>query len=368
MSRARRPLLWGAIALTILLVALAGARRGSPGNPLDPASTGPDGTRALVDILEELGARVEVSNVVPVSGGGAVLLLSDNLEQHDRAALLAWVRQGGTLVVADPDSPVTRVEVAGSSRVGFLDAELERRCGIPALRDVHRVSAPGGLLLRVPPGAQGCFSRGEDGSWLVAEPVGDGTVVRLGGTSALVNREIGSSDNAVLAASLLAPSRGDRVVVLKPPLPGGGSRQLGDLVAPRVKLALWQLAVAFVLLALWRGRRLGRPVTEPAAVRIPGSELVVAVGNLLQRGRHRRQAATLLAGDLHRVLTERLGLPASAPLEQVADTVTARTGIDRGRVLAALQPSSPQSEADLVRLALSADAIRTEVTGVGNLN
>jgi hypothetical protein len=366
MSRARRPLLWGAIAVGILLVALAGARRGSPGNPLDPASTGPDGTKALVEILGELGARVQVSNVVPVSGGGAVLLLSDNLEQHDRAALLAWVRQGGTLVVADPGSPVTRVEVAGTSRVGFVDAELEQRCGIPALRDVHRVSAPGGLLLRVPPGAQGCFSRGEGGSWLVAEPVGGGTVVRLGGASALVNQEIGSADNAVLAASLLAPSRGDMVVVLKPPLPGGGSRQLGDLVAPRVKLALWQLVVAFVLLALWRGRRLGRPVTEPAAVHIPGSELVVAVGNLLQRGRHRRQAATLLAGDLRRVLTERLGLPASAPPEQVADTVTARTGIDRERVIAALQPPSPQQEADLVMLALSVDAIRAEVTGVGN--
>jgi hypothetical protein len=368
MSRARRPLLWGAIAVGILLVALAGTRRGSPGNPLDPASTAPDGTRALVEILGELGARVQVSNVVPVSGGGAVLLLSDNLEQQDRATLLAWVRQGGTLVVADPGSPVTRVEVAGTSRVGFLDAELERGCGIPALRDVHRVSAPGGLLLRVPPGAQGCFSRGEDGSWLVAEPAGDGTVVRLGGASALVNQEIGSADNAVLAASLLAPSRGDRVVVLKPPLPGGGSRQLGDLVAPRVKLALWQLAVAFVLLALWRGRRLGRPVTEPSAVRIPGSELVVAVGNLLQRGRHRGQAGMVLASDLRRVLTERLGLPASAPPEQVADTVTARTGIDRERVLAALQPSSPRDEADLVRLALSVDAIRTEVTGVGNRN
>jgi hypothetical protein len=75
----------------------------------------------------------------------------------------------------------------------------------------------------------------------------------------------------------------------------------------------------------------------------------------------------LLAGDLRRVLTERLGLPASAPPEQVADTVTARTGMDREQVLAALQPPSPQDEADLVKLALSVDAIRTEVIGVGNL-
>src|SRR6266545_1089795 len=316
MSRARRPLLWGAIAVGILLAALVGARRTAQGNPLDPASTGPDGTRALVEILDQLDARVVVSNDVPASGGGAVLLLSD---------------------------------------------ALERRCGLQALRDVQRVSAPGGLLFRDPPGGQGCFSRGE-GSWLVAQPVGAGTVVRLGGASALVNREIGSADNAVLAASLLAPEEGGRVVVLQPPLPGGGSRQLSDLVAPRVKLGLWQLGVAFALLALWRGRRLGRPVTEPMAVSIPGSELVVAVGNLLQRARHRQQAAALLADDLRRTLSDRLGLPASAPPEQVAASVAARTGIERERVLAALQPGIPRGEPELVVLGQSVEAIRTEVT------
>jgi len=361
MSRARRPLLWGAIAVGILLVALVGARRTDQGNPLDPASTGADGTKALVEILDELGARVSVSSDLPASGGGAVLLLSDDLDDSQRARLLGWVRQGGTLVVADPGSPVTRVEVVGTTSVGFLEAQLERHCGLRAMQDVQRVSAPGGLVFRVPSGAQACFPRGK-GSWLVAQPVGGGTVVRLGGASALVNRGIGRADNAVLAASLLAPVEGGTVVVLRPPLPGGGARSLGDLVAPRVKLALWQLVVAFVLLALWRSRRLGRPVTEPRAVRIPGSELVVAVGNLLQRARHRQQAAALLAGDLRRILTERLGLPASAPPEQVAATVAARTGLDRERVLAALQPGTPRDEVELVRLGLAVDTIRTEVT------
>jgi hypothetical protein len=103
-------------------------------------------------------------------------------------------------------------------------------------------------------------------------------------------------------------------------------------------------------------------VTEPTAVRIPGSELVVAVGNLLRRARHRGQAAALLAGDLRRTLTERLGLPAGTPPEQVAGTVAVRTGIDRERVLAALQPPTPQDDAELVALAQAIDTIRTEVS------
>jgi hypothetical protein len=361
MSRARWALPWGAIAVGIMLAALVGARGGDQGNPLDPASTGAAGTKALVEILKQLGARVAVSSDVPTSGDGSVLLLSDDLDERQRARLLDWARQGGTVVVADPGSPVTRVEAVGTTSVGFLDAELERHCGLEALRDVRRVSAPGGLVFRVPSSAQGCFPR-DRGSWLVAQPVGAGAVVRLGGASALVNQEIGSADNAVLAASLLAPAEGASVVVLRPPPPGGGSQGLGDLVGARVKLALWQLGVAFVLLALWRSRRLGRPVTEPRAVSIPGSELVVAVGNLLQRARHRQQAATLLADDLRRTLAERLGLPASAPPEQVADTVATRTGIERERVLDALQPGTPRGEAELVRLGQSVDAIRTEVT------
>jgi len=362
MSRARGPLLWGAIAVGIVLAALlGGGRGGDQGNPLDPASTGADGTKALVDMLKELGARVSITGRPPASGGGGVLLLSDDLDQSRRARLLDWTGHGGTLVVTDPRSPITRVEPIEPTRVGFLDAELQRGCGLQALRDVRRVSAPGGLVFRVPRGARGCFQRGQ-GSWLVAQPVGAGTVVRLGGASALVNQEIGKADNAVLAASLLAPSEGASVVVLQPPAPGGGSRDLGDLVAPRVKLGLWQLGVAFALLALWRGRRLGRPVAEPVVVSIPGSELVVAVGNLLQRARHRQQAAALLADDLRRTLSDRLGLPASAPPEQVAASVAARTGIERERVLAALLPSVPRGEPELVVLGQSVEAIRTEVT------
>jgi hypothetical protein len=167
----------------------------------------------------------------------------------------------------------------------------------------------------------------------------------------------------VLLASLLAPSPGGgQVWVLRPPLPGGGTAGLGDLVAPRVRLALWQLAVAFVVLALWRARRLGRPVAEPQPVQVPGSELVVAVGNLLQRARGRGQAAGLLSDDLRRSLAERLGLPPSTPADQVADAAAQRTGIGRERVLRALAPPAPRDEAELVALSQAVDAVRREVT------
>jgi hypothetical protein len=316
-----------------------------------------------------VGGRVAVSADPPVAGTDTALLLSDNLTLDRREALLGWVRRGGTLVVADPDSAVTAVEQVGTTQIGVLDAQIERRCAVAALGDAGRVSAPGGRVFEVPAargegsGARACFPR-NDGAWLLVQPLGAGNVVRLGGASVLVNQELGEADNAVLLASLLAPTAGTAVQVLRPPLPGEGAAGLGDLVSPRVRLALWQLAVAFGLLALWRARRLGRPVAEPQPVQIPGAELVVAVGNLLQRARSRGQAAGLLTDDLRRSLAERLGLPPSAPADQVADTVAERTGIPRERVLRTLTSTTPRDEAELVALSQAVDTIRREVIRV----
>ncbi|MFL6251179.1 MAG: DUF4350 domain-containing protein [Actinomycetes bacterium] len=372
-SSVRGALPWVAVVLGVALVVAVAGRGAEEGNPLDPASPGPLGTKGLVEVLRGLGGRVTVSAGQPGTGTDTALLLSDDLTPRRRQGLLDWVRRGGTLVVADPSSGVTRVEPTGSTRFGLLDAEIERRCAVPALRDAERVAAPGGVVFEIPeaqgapgnrPGAtQACFPR-NDGAWLLVQPLGGGTVVRLGGASALVNQELGEADNAILLASLLVPVEGTAVQVLQPPLPGGGTAGLGDLIAPRVRLALWQLVVAFVLLALWRARRLGRPVAEPQPVQLPGAELVVAVGNLLQRAKGRGQAAGLLTDDLRRSLAERLGLPPSTPADQVADTVAERTGIPRERVLRTLTRTTPRDEAELVALSQAVDTIRREVTRV----
>jgi hypothetical protein len=388
---------WVAVVVGVALVVVVVAGRGDEeGSPLDPASPHPLGTKGLVEVLRELGGEVRVSGGQPGPGTETALLLSDDLSPGRRQRLLDWVGRGGTLVVADPSSGVTAVEQAGSTQIGLLDAEIERRCDVAALADVGRVAAPGGIVFEVPkgqggpggpgapgpggPGAPGpggpgnpggppnggtraCFPR-NDGAWLLVQPVGSGTVVRLGGASVLVNRELGEADNAVLLASLLVPAEGTGVQVLQPPLPGGGDAGLTDLIAPRVRLALWQLVVAFVLLALWRARRLGRPVAEPQPVQLPGAELVVAVGNLLQRAKGRGQAAGLLTDDLRRSLAERLGLPPSTPADQVADTVAERTGIPRERVLRTLAPTAPRDEAELVALSQAVDTIRREVIRV----
>ncbi|MGH8898707.1 MAG: DUF4350 domain-containing protein [Egibacteraceae bacterium] len=354
-----------ALPLLVLLVAVVGVvvvagPPGQEGPPLDPGSTGPLGTKALIDTLRELGADVRVTDAVPSPDVATALLLQDDLDDAQHGGLRDWVTQGGRLILTDPTSELAP-KISGLTQVGLLDPALTKRCDLAALRDVERV-AGGGVVYSG--GETRCFPRNR-GAWLVAKRMGDGVVVALGGPTVFVNERLGTADNALLATSLLAPGgrgvRGSspgtaRVTILRPAKPGEGDASLTDLLPPRVRAAFVQLGVAFALVVAWRARRLGRPVLERTPVRIPGSELVIAVGNLLQQTRGRRRSAALLRADLRRTLTERLGLPPSTPSDAVAAAVAAR--VDAQEVRSALDGPDPATDEDLVRLARAVEGVR----------
>jgi Domain of unknown function (DUF4350) len=327
----------------------------------------PIGTKALVEVLRELGAQVEVGGEIPDASTDTALLLVDEFDDEWRAELRGWVASGGDLLVVDPGSPVTPVAVAGfAGAEGLVTEPLERGCGVPAFAKIPTFEQADGVVFKVQQGTTGCYLVDGD-AWALVQPIGDGTVVRLGGPGTLTNELLAEDQNAGLAAAVLAPKAGTRVQVIwedvvapsGPPPQGPG---LFDLLRPGVRAALWQLAAAFAFLALWRGRRLGRPVTEPQPVELTASELVVSVGNLLQRAGRRDQVVATLADDLRRTLAERLGLPASSDAATVADAVAARTGVERDRVLDALDSRPPADEKDLVRRSQTMESIRREAT------
>lgn len=363
---------WGPVLAMVGLllagVALLGPTGRGGGPPLDPASARGLGTKALVETLRALGGDVAVTSRAPGPAvGGTALVLADDLDDATRRALVTWTRAGGTLVVADPSSPLVPWNREGGTQVGFLDASIDRRCAVPALRGVDRVSATGGAVFDAPTsGTTRCFPR-NGGHWLVAERFGRGNLVALGGAGSFVNRHLGEANNAALLAALLVPRPRTPVAFLRPPPPGATGRQsLPELIDPRIKAALWQLAIAFGVVALWRGRRLGPPVLEPVPVELPGSELVIATGNLFHQGARRARAASLLRAGLRRSLDEVLGLPASMDDPSVAAAASMRTGgaVSADAVAGALRGPPPQTEAALVELARAVDDIRREVTRV----
>jgi hypothetical protein len=356
---------WAAILLALLAGAVIAGNPAAKGPPLGPSATSPDGAKGLRLLLEQQEATVDVGATPPLDpGGGVALVLRDQLKAGDRAALLTWVDQGGTLVVTDPRSELAGVAPARAPGPGGLElatSTLVPGCQEPALAGVGYIDATGSPLLRVPAGATACFSEG-DGAYLLISRHGQGAVVALGGPTPWTNANLGRVDNSVLAASLLAPRPGGRLSWFDGTRAGGGHRSLVDLIPGRVEGALAQVAIALVVLALWRARRLGRPVLERQPVELPGSELVVAVGNLLHQGHRIDQAASMLRYDLSRRLADRLGVPAAAGPGVLADAAAGKAGVDRGLVLATLAGPPPADEAGLVALAQAADAIRQEVT------
>lgn len=358
-ARARRQLPLVGLGLLVLAAAIVIAQpEPSGGVPLDPASTAGDGTKALVEVLDELGADVTVSARLPEREDVA-LLLTDDLDGRRRSKLRRWVDDGGTLVVTDPRSRFAP-EPVGNTSVGLLQTPLRKACDLPALADVQRVTAPSSTTYETPAGATGCFER-RDGHWMVVREQGDGIVVALGGPGFLVNGGLGRNDNALLAAALLAPQAGTGVAFLQPAAPGSGDSGLLDLIPTRVRLALLQLGLAFGVVVAWRARRLGRPVVEEQPVAVPGSELVVAVGNLLQQTRARRRAAFVLREGLRRDLAERLGLPRGADDHALADAAAARSEVGRDDVLTVLTGPDPAGEAQLVALAQQVARLRHTV-------
>ena len=115
------------------------------------------------------------------------------------------------------------------------------------------------------------------------------------------------------------------------------------------------------MLVVWRSRRLGKPVAEPQPVAVAGSELVAAVGTLLDRSGSPQHAADTLRADLRRFLGDRLGVPADAPAGALAAVAHERIGLDRARLEQALGDAPVDDDAQLVALAQLVDALRREV-------
>lgn len=367
-----------AVVLVVLIaVAMMMLLRAQPSSdPFDPRSGAPDGARGLVVLLERFGADVDVSRSVPDgSDVRRVLVLQDRMGEEQRADLLAWVRNGGVLVMADPDSPLAGpsagvISGEGTGMTGDVADETNvplDDCTIGALRHLRGLYVADGVRLRNDGAVASCFADGAR-AFVVLREEGAGSVVQLGDNSLFTNRFLRFADNAGLATALLAPQEGARVTVLvgsEAPATsadiGSGEQTLLDLVRPGVWMALAQLMMAFLVFATARAVRAGRPVREPEQVPIAGSELVVATGRLMHRARHEQRAGALLRAELHRELCAAMRVPATTTVEVLDAAVAARADLAPGRVAAVLQTDVADQQ-QLLDLSRRIQEIRDLVT------
>lgn len=323
--------------------------------PFDPRSSASLGTRGLVLLLEGQGAVVEIVRSAPEVGSSTrVLVLQDRLSGAQRDALLRFVDAGGLLVMADSASSIleglttaatiegTVPGFAGSDVLAHVNVPLDD-CDVPAMQRLRGLFVVNGTRFRVSVGARSCFVN-VDGAFAVAIEHGAGVIVQLGDNELFTNGLLRYADNAPLATAMLAPTDASRVTILLGEQAaksaadiGAGEDTLSDLIRPGVWMALTQLALAFILFALARAVRSGRPVREPAQVPIAGSALVVATGTLMKRANHVERAGWMLRGNLFRALCRRYHLPTTASIDELDAVVAADTSLPVGYVAAELQ-------------------------------
>ena len=346
----------GGLATVVAAVLLVGPPPG--GVPLDPDSVAPTGLRGLREVLGELDVEVTV-DVHPDDTAARAFLPLDRLDEPTREEWRAWVEDGGELIVADQASPLLDLEPVGGDQL-FGRSTRMPECDLLGAVGAVRHGAWQGFV--VPDDGTGCFPVGDEGSWLVRRPRGEGTVVALGSAEPFTNGALDAADNAVLAASLLGPAPGDRLIVIpRDAEAAAAQRGLVDLIHPGVWRSLALLALAVVLAVVWRGRRDGVVVRESLPPVLPSAELVRSLAGLLQRSGDRGDAAARLRRGTRRSVARVLGAPPDADPEWLAGEVVRRTDVDPEDAEVALLDRPIDDDGALVAVAAATRRLRLAI-------
>ncbi|MCR2785245.1 MULTISPECIES: DUF4350 domain-containing protein [unclassified Microbacterium] len=369
-TRRRRTGGWVGIAAAFVLIGVGSAALLSladwnPRDVLDPASAGPTGTRALVEVMRAQGLTVEVARDLDaaeraVMAGPATLVITDTAPLDD-ATLERVAQLADDVVLLDPHTRDVRVLFADSRAAGFGDDALTvPECGLP---DAERAGpiVPGAVFTGAD-GITSCYPSG-DGHALLVHGRDEGRLAALDARELFTNAHLADNGNAALAANLLG--RLPRVVWYLPALGDGvlpdTMPTLGELTPDWVTPALALLGVSAVAAMVWRGRRFGPLVTEDLPVIVRAAETTEGRARLYARSRDTVHVADQLRhGALDR-LTRTLGLGPSAAAHEIADVAAARLHTDRARVRGILLEDLPATDAELVALADALQQLETAV-------
>jgi hypothetical protein len=334
-----------------------------PGGRMDPASTGPDGAHALVALLREQGVEVVVAggvaDVEHAVRPDTLLLVARTQHLASDALLRRLAKAPGDLLLVAPTSRV-RAALAPGLRIGgasILDATPN--C---ALREANQAGSvqlgPSNTYQAVDNGAlTSCY----DGV-LVRYRDGERTVTVVGNTDFMTNKGLLRAGNAALAMNL-AGTR-PRVVWYAPQRVEGeasSSATIFDLIPDNVSWVVWQLWLVVVLLALWKGRRVGPLVAEDLPVVVRASETVEGRGRLYRSRRARDRAAQALRTATLQRMLPRIGLGANASALAVVTVVAQHSGAGADRVRHNLFGPPPATDTDLLHLARALDDIERQV-------
>ncbi|MFG3350121.1 DUF4350 domain-containing protein [Streptomyces sp. NPDC048018] len=369
------------LVLALLLiggVVLATARSTGQHGLLDPRSADPYGSRAVAELLKAQGVTVDIAGTLAeataATGADTTLLVTtpDLLTPGQQSTLhTAMTGSAGRTVLLGPGIPSLDTLAPGLDTGTSTDVTpLEPACTLPDARRAGSVDLGGERYETGAVTADSCYL--SDGLPTLVRIPGPGTAdtVLLGSPELLYNKRLDQQGNASLALQLLGsrphlvwylPSLSDTTADA-----GSADDTTGTFLELVPSGWLWgtlQLAVAAVLAAVWRGRRLGPLVPEHLPVAVRASETTEGRARLYRKTDARDRAATVLRTATRGRIAPLLGVPAKdahSP-DLLLPALSARLPATAGTHQELLFGPAPADDAALVRLADQLDALEREV-------
>jgi hypothetical protein len=143
----------------------------------------------------------------------------------------------------------------------------------------------------------------------------------------------------------------------------GGSNPLWQAFPPWLFGMVALLALALLLFALARGRRLGAPIAEPLPIAVRATETVEGRGRLYQRAKARAPALSVLRGAARERLSHLLDLGANPDRADLVAAAAAQSGWPPNEVEEALFGAEPDDDKSLVEAAARLEALLEDVKG-----
>ncbi|MFJ6700827.1 DUF4350 domain-containing protein [Streptomyces sp. NPDC091272] len=375
------------LALVLLSgIVVAALQSGKQHGRLDPRSADPQGSLAVAELLKERGVSTRVVTTLneataAVGPDTTLLVASPNLLTPSQQAQLhhATSPSGGRTVLVAAGVPSVTALAPGvrATPTSAPAATREPRCTLPAATTAGAAEI-GGIRYTTGASHDACYPVEGRPSLLRLPAATGGDTVLLGAPEPLHNERLAQQGNASLSLQLLG-SRPHLVWYL-PSLddpsandatgPGGEPSTGTDTTTGFLSHVpdgwFWgvlQLALAAVLAALWRARRLGPLVSERLPVAVRAAETTEGLARLYLKTNARDRAASTLRLTTRTLLASLLGVPSahSDSPNVLLPAVVARLPHTTRDLDSLLFGPTPTDNAGLIRLADELDALEREV-------
>ncbi|MFI5809275.1 DUF4350 domain-containing protein [Streptomyces sp. NPDC051561] len=374
-------LVLGILALAGLVIALLQSNKQH--GHLDPRSFDRNGSHAVAELLKDRGVSTRVvttlAEATTATGPETTLLVaSPNLltPSQQRELHTATTSSGGRTVLVAPGPPSLHTLAPGvrPEPPNSPVAAREPGCALPAAATAGRADL-GGLRYSTTASHDACYPADGRPSLLRLTTPSGGDTVLLGAANLLQNEHLTQQGNASLAVQLLGsrPQLVWYLPSLTDPSATEGTNSDGDTpdatsgflshIPPGWLWGTLQLALAAVLAAIWRARRLGPLVTERLPVAIRASETTEGRARLYLKSHARDRAAATLRAATRLRLSSLTGVPAvhSDSPDALLTALSARLPDTTRDLNALLFGPTPPQDAGLIRLADELDALEREV-------